>query len=115
MACPDPFGAEGEEEKKENLLMKSVPFFRALTSTGARIPKKNPLGVNMFTKNFKLMNSLLPPELMVEKASGHSGRHTFTTAATEAGCDANLIAASTKHKDPKSLKSKFICYVHVVV
>jgi hypothetical protein len=109
-ACPDLFGAEREEEIIENPTLMSLPFFRALTSTGLRSLTKSPLGINMFTKHVKMMNSLLPTDLTVDKPTGHSGRHSLTTNATEAGCDANIISASTKHKDPKSLKSKyFIC------
>ena len=51
------------------------------------------------------MNSRLGNENVVANVKGHSGRRSFITNSLSAGVPPEIVAQSTKHKDPKTLMS----------
>jgi integrase len=57
---------------------------------------------------FKRVNERLPPRLRAEKVTGHTGRHTFTSAGVNSGTDVTLVSLASKHKTTSALKR----YIH---
>jgi hypothetical protein len=62
----------------------------------------------MIRKAFKNVNERLPTHLRVQKATGHTGRHTFTSAGVNAGTDVTVVSMASKHKTTSALKR----YIH---
>lgn len=82
-----------------------LPFARALTSRGKpRTLTSNILGINEIRAATPSVNIRLPEDLRLERATGHTGRHTLATLAMNNGGDQIITAAATKHRDPQSLQ-----------
>lgn len=62
----------------------------------------------MIRNAFSKVNERLPVQMRLQKATGHTGRHTFTSAGVNAGADVNIVALASKHKSSESLKR----YIH---
>jgi integrase len=58
----------------------------------------------MIRKAFTKVNERLPMHLRLQKPTGHTGRHTFTSAGINAGVDVNIVSLATKHKSSNALK-----------
>ncbi len=67
------------------------------------------IGINPIRTAFKRINERLPERLRIDRATGHSGRHSFTSASINAGTDVNLVSLATKHKSSDALKK----YMHL--
>lgn len=61
------------------------------------------LGINEVRKCLPNLNARLGVEDQANNVKGHSGRRSFITNGLEAGIPPEIIAQSTKHKDPKTL------------
>jgi integrase len=66
------------------------------------------LGVHKIRAAFSKINDRLPVHLRIPKATGHTGRHSFTSAGVNAGADVDVVALATKQKSSNALKR----YVH---
>ncbi len=66
------------------------------------------LKVHKIRAAFSKINDRLPVRLRIPKATGHTGRHSFTSAGVNAGADVDVVALATKHKSSNALKR----YVH---
>lgn len=62
----------------------------------------------MIRKAFNKVNERLPVQFRVLKATGHTGRHTFTSAAVNAGTDVTVVSLASKHKSTNAIKR----YIH---
>jgi integrase len=62
----------------------------------------------MIRKAFTKVNERLPPRLRVPKATRHIGRHSFTSAAVNAGMDVTIVSLTSKHKTTSALMR----YIH---
>ena len=57
----------------------------------------------MYKRCLPNLNARLGVEDQASNVKGHSGRRSFITNSLEAGIAPEIIAESTKHKDPKTL------------
>ncbi len=63
----------------------------------------NYLGINEVRKCLPNLNARLDSEMQAKNVKGHSGRRSFITNGLNSGVPPEIIAQSTKHKDPKTL------------
>eukprot|EP01040_Poterioochromonas_malhamensis_P010433 gene10433-11350_t len=91
--CPSPFGEEGRD----------LRFIRSRTTQGAVGFILANMGEHKLKEIIPRLNKLLPKELQLEKATGHTGRHTAASIAVNSGVDSSIIAKVTHHKDPRAL------------
>lgn len=91
--CPHPFGVEG----------KDLRFMRSRVTRGELGFTQGNMGEHTMQGIANRMNDLLPEHLKIEKATGHSGRHTGTSIAVNSGVDSSVIAKVSHHKDPRAL------------
>ncbi len=96
---PDPFGAEMEAERLNNVKLQPLPFFRSQNTVGRRLYLRGPLGINSLYNIGKYINGRLPQSMQIDRPTGHSGRHTFISHAINSGVDAQVVAKASKHKD----------------
>ena len=65
---------------------------------------ETPLGINLLRDIPKRVNDKLTG-MKVIKATGHSGRRNFATAAIDAGVSDSIVSQSSKHKDMRMLQT----------
>lgn len=95
--CPLPFGEE--ESSGSN---KSLFFMRSKTSRGFIKFTKGRVGESTMRGINNDLNEILPEELRMKRVTAHSGRHTASTIAFNAGVDPVVVAKTTHHRDPKT-------------
>jgi hypothetical protein len=104
--CPDNTGVSKSLAVSQGLAKEDVMFMRAKTTQGLdRRFLETPLGINSLRDIPKRVNDKLPEGMKVIKATGHSGRRTFVTAAIDAGVSDSIVSQSSKHKDMRMLQT----------
>lgn len=78
--CDDPAGGLRQMEIRQDPTLPPLAFARARSTTGNRRFLKVPLGINMIREAIPACNKRLPDNLKIAKATGQTGRHTFTSA-----------------------------------
>ena len=97
-ACPSPFG---EKLTKTGEAEKELFFMRSKTTRGDPHFLLGRMGESSLSKIIPELNSILPSSLRSEHATAHSGRHSASSIAYNAGVSPVTIAKTTHHKDPK--------------
>jgi hypothetical protein len=96
--CDDPAGGLRQMEIRQDPTLPPLAFARARSTTGNRRFLKVPLGINMIREAIPACNKRLPDNLKIAKATGQTGRHTFTSAGLNSGCSESIVALGSKHK-----------------
>lgn len=66
------------------------------------------VGLNQVRAAYKRINERLPSHCRIANPTGHTGRHSFTSACANAGVDVTTVALATKHKTSSAVRR----YIH---
>ena len=103
--CPDPYGNIRLQERINNMELPTMKVWRARTTIGERRFISTPLGLKMIKYCFKRINKRLPENLKLNNPTPHGfGRGLHISTSVNSGTDPTIVAFTTKHKDPKTLK-----------
>ncbi len=103
--CPDNTGNLRAMEININSSLKPLGFWRARASTGQRRFLTTNLGLGSIKDSIKRVNLRLPEHLRLTKPTAHGlGRRTHITNAVNCGVDPTVVAITSKHRDPLTLK-----------